>query len=228
MGWSIHYSAKSTKPDIQFFLAAAKSQSLALSKNCERYKWRAADDYSASGFTKVHYSAEPAKDFVTILQALQALVHQMPHVTVTVSDDYYLEEQDVIGVDVSKVFESDLQSGASAQPFKMDSYVTEYEIPSGLTVDIEELLPSCSDEKVRTRVRNAIGAWRRCGAEAVYTRRFIFHPDDPSRVDEELVFLKLPADKAKRERFASEISKLYGKEVEIPPNARLLTTQMLK
>ena len=105
MGWTVYYDATSTKEDIDLFVSTANEAKLTLSSNCEPYQWEATDARSAKGWSKAHFSDFPDRDFVTILTELQDLSKAWTHVHITVTDDYYLDHQDIRGIQIDRVLD---------------------------------------------------------------------------------------------------------------------------
>ncbi len=204
MGWTIHYHAKIPSKQIDLFLQEENSAHLTLDEKCEEYKWESTKDGLVSGFTKVHFSKESEKDFLTILKALKELSEKWAKSKIIVSDDYYLQKEDIRKVDISKVLVPPEKS--EDKPFSIDDYVFQYEIPHGITVKMEHLLNSIEDKEWEDRAVRSISAWKSCGPKEIYARKFMFKPHVKD-IDKEMIFLEAPSDTASRQSFLDALNR---------------------
>jgi hypothetical protein len=225
MGWTVHYQAKIPGKLVDEFLQAANSARLNLDEYCEAYQWEASGEGLVSGFTKVHFSKNSEKDFLSILKAIKTLSEKWIGIEFIVSDDYYLQEEDIRKVDIGKILEPPEKS--EDKPFNLDAYVFEYEIPYGLTVKMAGLLSSIENKELAERAEKSLAAWNACGAKEVYARKSMFKPYVKD-INNEMIFLEAPADNAARQAFLGALSKQYGNEITLPEDKRIVVVFLLK
>lgn len=225
MGWTIHYHAKIPRKSVDSFLQEANSVRLPLDEKCEEYKWESTEDGHASGFTKVHFSKESEKDFLTILKAIKALAEKWTKAKFIVSDDYYLQKEDIRKVDLATILAP--PGKAEDKPFSIDDYVFQYEIPNGFTVKMEDLLTSIENKEWADRAAKSLSAWRACGPKDIWARKFMFMPY-VKNIDEEMIFLEAPADAKSRQAFLEALSKMYGNTILLPEENRIVVAFLLK
>jgi hypothetical protein len=225
MGWTIHYQAKIPTNQVDSFLQEANSVRLPLDEKCEEYKWELTGDGHVSGFTKVHFSKNSNKDFLSILRAIKTLSEKWAKTEFIVSDDYYLQKENIRKVDIEKVIEP--PADVEDKPFSIDDYIFQYEIPNGITVRMEDLLSSIENKDWANRAKKSIAAWKSCGPKEIYARKFMFKPFIKD-IDKEMVYLEAPVDKNLRKAFLESLSKLYGNNITLPEDNRIVVTFLLK
>jgi hypothetical protein len=98
MGWTVYYEAEAerslSKGEIKWIDEHQAKWNSEICNGSERYCW---DINSCcmkmSGTTKIHFSENPENDFVVILKALQEIENYLSDWKLTVSDDYYISEE---------------------------------------------------------------------------------------------------------------------------------------